>query len=100
MHTVCEMIKGDFLNLSICDWRTADVVFANSTCYDQKRMENIAELARGMKKGSFFISLTKRLPIADFEVLECDLHPMSWGSATIFIMQKINDPYTVLISSD
>jgi hypothetical protein len=41
-----------------------------------------------MKKGSFFITLTKRLPIHDFEVLEYELHEMSWGGATVYIHQK------------
>lgn len=45
-----------------------------------------------MKKGSFIITLTKRLPSPDFAVLEFEMYRMSWGEATIFIMQKINDP--------
>ena len=45
----------------------------------------------GMKRGSFFISLTRRLPIGDFEVVECNMYPMSWGDASIFIMQKVTE---------
>jgi hypothetical protein len=48
--------------------------------------------AVGMKKGSIFITLTKRLPSPDFVILEYELHKMSWGEATIFIMQKTTDP--------
>jgi hypothetical protein len=44
-----------------------------------------------MKRGSFFISITKRLPVADFIVLEHDMFPMSWGNATVYIMQKSTD---------
>jgi hypothetical protein len=95
------------------DWRDGDVVFANSTCYDETRLEQIAQLARklsftiflsltrlmdvmmlvsgGMKKGSFFISMTRRLPISDFEVVESNTYPMSWGDASIFIMQKVTE---------
>ncbi len=47
-----------------------------------------------MKKGSFFITLTKRLPSTDFTVIESDMHKMSWGEATIFVLQKITEPYT------
>lgn len=47
-----------------------------------------------MKKGSFFITLTKRLPSTDFTVIESDMHKMSWGEATIFVLQKISEPYT------
>lgn len=74
------------------DWRDADIVFINSTCYDEVLMTRIARLAKGMKKGSFFITLTKRLPSTDFTVLEFEMYRMSWGEATIFIMQKNNDP--------
>jgi hypothetical protein len=47
-----------------------------------------------MKMGSFFITLTKRLPTLDFVVLEYEMHKMSWGEATIFIMQKQTDAAT------
>ena len=44
--------------------------------------------------GSFFITLTKRLPSLDFVLLEYEMHQMSWGEATIFIMQKQTDAAT------
>jgi hypothetical protein len=47
-----------------------------------------------MKKGSFFVTLSKRLPVEDFVALEFDMHRMSWGEATIFIMQKKSQPRT------
>jgi hypothetical protein len=74
------------------DWRDGDILFINSTCYDEVVMSKIARFARGMKKGSFVITLTKRLPSTDFAVLEFEMYKMSWGEATIFIMQKTNDP--------
>ena len=52
-----------------------------------------------MRKGSFFITSTNRLPIQDFEVLEYGMYPMSWGDATIYIMQKATDP-RVMRSAD
>ena len=45
----------------------------------------------GMKKGSFFVTMTKRLPTAEFEVLEYEMYRMSWGEATVFIMQKVTE---------
>lgn len=44
-----------------------------------------------MRRGSFFITMTKRLPSSDFEVLEYEMYRMSWGEATVFIMQKVTD---------
>jgi hypothetical protein len=106
------MIHGDFLKLHTKDWRDADIVFANSTCYDETIMQKMAKIAceslcvlccprliasissGGMKKGSFVITLTKRLPSTDFAVIESDMHKMSWGEATIFVLQKVTEPYT------
>ena len=45
-----------------------------------------------MRKGSFFISFTKRLLSPDFTVLEYELHNQSWGASTVYIMQKNTDP--------
>jgi hypothetical protein len=39
-----EVFHGDFLNLSLKDWRDADVVFANSTCFDDVLMSEIAKI--------------------------------------------------------
>ena len=45
----------------------------------------------GMKKGSFFITMTKRLPSSEFEILEYEMYRMSWGEATVFVMQKTTE---------
>jgi hypothetical protein len=39
-----EVYHGDFLDLSLKDWRDADVVFANSTCFDDVLMSEIAKI--------------------------------------------------------
>jgi hypothetical protein len=90
-QTRCQLFQGDFLDLSIKDWTDADIIFANSTCYDDDLMIKIAMTAVKMKKGSFFVSLTRRIPVVDFVVLEYEMQRMSWGEATIFIMQKTTD---------
>lgn len=56
--------------------------------------------AVGMKKGSFFITLTKRLPSKDFAVLEFEMYKMSWGEATIFIMQKTTEARSPMSSEE
>jgi hypothetical protein len=89
--THCQMINGSFLKMKTKDWRDADIVFANSTCYDEILMGHIAKLAQGLRKGAFFISLTKRLPSSEFVVLEYEMYRMSWGEATVYIMQKQTD---------
>jgi hypothetical protein len=42
---VIHLIQGDFTKMKTKDWRDADVVFANSTCYDDPLMETIGKLA-------------------------------------------------------
>ena len=39
------MIQGDFLKMRTKDWRDADIVFTNSTCYDEVLMNKISNLA-------------------------------------------------------
>lgn len=92
--TFCTFLHADFLDIKAKDWRDGDVVFANSTCYDDELMNKIAILALGMKKGSFFVTFTKRLPSNDFAVLEHTMERMSWGEATVYIHQKNTDPRT------
>lgn len=63
-------------------------------------MHKIAEKASKMKKGSWFVTLTKKLPTADpvyvrdeerrdFECVMSVKMRMSWGKATVNIHQKI-----------
>ena len=42
----CQMIHGDFLKTRTKDWRDADIVFANSTCYDEATMSKMSKIAR------------------------------------------------------
>jgi len=60
----------------------------------------LAKIAGGMRKGTFFITLTKRLPSSDFVVLEYEMYKMSWGEATVFVMQKTTDPKQSLTGDD
>eukprot|EP00954_Amorphochlora_amoebiformis_P008442 655626-Amorphochlora_amoeboformis.AAC.1 len=73
------------------DWSDADLCFANSTCFDSKLMQQLAQAAHSMKKGTFFITFTKELPSAAWKVLESERHNMSWGQATVYIQQKITE---------
>ncbi len=92
-ETVLEFVQGDFTNLALCDWpREADICVCNSTCFDDALMEKLAALAAGMKQGSFFVTLTKKLPSSDWKVLDETLYMMSWGGATVVTQQKMTPP--------
>ena len=53
-----------------------------------------------MQKGSFLITVTKRIPTAEFSVLEYEMHPTSWGSATVYIQQKQTEAHEPQVDSD
>ena len=40
-----EFKHGDILDMNFKDWRDGDVVFANSTCFDDNLMNKIAALS-------------------------------------------------------
>jgi len=86
--TDIKFICGDAIAYDFSD---ADLCFANSTCFDSKLMQQLAQAAQKMKKGSFFITFTKELPSTAWKVLESERHNMSWGQATVYIQQKIMD---------
>jgi len=80
-----------FVNMDfrLFDWSDADVVFANSTCFDESLMTDMSALSELMKEGSYFISLTKKLKSDHWEVIEAKQYRMSWGHATVHSQVKI-----------
>jgi hypothetical protein len=81
-----DLIRGD---ATAIDWSDADVVFMNSTCFDEALMLKLVAVADKMAVGSFGVTFTKPLPSARWKVLENEVFAMSWGSATVFIQMKI-----------
>jgi hypothetical protein len=104
-----EVHLGDMLEL---DWSDADLVLANSTCFDQDLLNKIAQKCSLLKKGSWMFTLTKKLPSAEEDLVleengdtsslsnslvnenewECVMsikREMSWGLATVHIQRKI-----------
>ena len=55
----------------------ADLVLANSTCFDMNLMNKVAEKAQLMKVGSFMITLTKKLPTSD-QLITKDTSKRNW----------------------
>jgi len=81
------VFAGSFLDY---DWTDGDVIFANSTCYDETLMSQLAEMAKRLKPGSIFVTFTKGLNSNAFELLEKKRYKMSWGPATVFIHRRLN----------
>lgn len=82
------LYEGSFLEY---DWSDGDVVFANSTCYDDDLMLSMARQAASLKPGAIFVSFTKGLESPYFEVLERKRYKMSWGPATVFIHRRLTN---------
>ena len=95
-----DFFEADVTDLAAHDWSHADVVFTNSTCFDDSMMVVIARKAAKLKKGAFFITFTKKLPSVHFDVRESQLYQMSWGGATVFIQQKTDDPLDIPATDD
>jgi len=60
--TEIEFVKGDCTDFSVKDWSDGDILFANSTCFDDTLMTKIADKAGALKRGTIFITLTKKTP--------------------------------------
>lgn len=54
-------IQGSILDSSTIDWTDGDIVFANSTCFDNSMMQTLLEISTTMKIGSIFITLSQPL---------------------------------------
>jgi hypothetical protein len=83
-----EILNGDFLKH---DWSCASLVFANSTCFSPELMKSLSSKADELKKGTFFVTFTKKLPDLSDKWETCDgfRRLMSWGIATVYIHRKI-----------
>ena len=62
-----ELVEGSLLEK---DWSDGDVVFVNSTCFDDSLMEAMGRQAERLKPGTYFVTFTKGLPSPAFEVME------------------------------
>ena len=79
------------------DWADGDVVFANSTCFDDDLMQALSDRAERLKPGAFVITFTKGMNCRPrtFELLERKRYKMSWGPATVFIHRRYCTPWPV-----
>ena len=85
-RTQIDFIHTDATSL---DWKAADVVFANSTCFNDALMTKISVKCDELKAGTFVITTTRAIENENFEILEVGKMGESWGEATVFIQRKI-----------
>lgn len=81
-----QFILGDILEM---DWADATVIFANASCYSAALMATIVQRSSPLPEGTFFITVSKKLPSDAWKVLDSELLEMNWGMGTVFIHQKV-----------
>ena len=72
------------------DWSDGDVVFANSTCFDDSLMKSIGRLAEKLRPGAVLITFTKGIESDKFELMDRKRYRMSWGPATVFVHRRLD----------
>lgn len=87
-ETVVQFLNADVKKTQVEWWLDTDLVFVNSTCFNEELMKFITERSEKMKPGSFFITFTWRLESDSWEELESNVYYMSWGQATVIIHRK------------
>jgi SAM-dependent methyltransferase len=92
--------KIGFTRASLLDvnWCDGDVVFMSSTCFDKALMDSVRERAKGMKVGSYLISVTKRLKSPHFKLVGSQLVKQSWGEATCHIQVRLPEHIMLPVS--
>lgn len=71
------------------DWTNSDFILTNSTCFDPDLMTKIYEKSKTWKEGTWFLTLTKKLPANDeWELIFQTKKQMSWAPATINLYRR------------
>lgn len=82
-----EFIQDDFTKVDFSD---AGVIYAASTCFDEKLMNKLAQsLENQVAFGARIITCTKKLPSDKFKVIHSQLYPMEWGQVNVFFHQRV-----------
>lgn len=55
-----KFIHGDF---TVMEWSDANIIFANSTCFDEPMMKKITKLVENTRSGTFIMTTTTRYNI-------------------------------------
>eukprot|EP00750_Incisomonas_marina_P015552 INCI18365.1.p1 GENE.INCI18365.1~~INCI18365.1.p1 ORF type:complete len:757 (+),score=98.09 INCI18365.1:25-2295(+) len=87
LRTAIHLRCGD-LSTASTELKTVNVGFANSTLFDAPLMARLATVAGNMAPGSLFVTFSKDIPCAHWEVLERYQAMMSWGVCVVIIQRK------------
>ena len=85
-----NLINGDFLQEN---WKDANLMLANSTCFSEELIRKIAIKANNeCKKGTIIVTFSKRLTNlnSDWESKRGFRRLMTWGIATVYLHRRKN----------
>jgi len=80
-----KFIHGNILDI---DYSNADLVFMNSTCFQEDLMEGLVPYVNDMKPGSTLVTLSKSINSPAFELYKQKMFEFSWGQGTGFYHRK------------
>ncbi len=84
-----KLLRGSFLNIASYDWTDADLVLANSTCFNEELMSQLTNVTESMKVGARIITFTHEILSKYFKTIHKETITVSWGFATVFIAERI-----------
>jgi len=87
-RTEIAFYHGDIFDMNIYDWRKADVILANSTCFTTTMMADLARIAQDVTDNCVIITFTFSLERQFFELITSDRLEMSWGAADVFYHKR------------
>ena len=102
---VLEFLCGDFLDhggVGPNEWQwweggDIDLVFAHSTCFTSELMQGIAKRCLCLRPGSLVVTTSAPLHVfmpdhvtSAFKLLHQEEFWMPWGTATVFVQQRIS----------
>lgn len=84
-HSQIQLIHGDILKM---DYSDADIVFVNSTCFQEDLMNALDEKLECLRPNAHIITLSKPLKSPAYYQYKHKLYDFSWGQATAFYHRK------------
>jgi hypothetical protein len=81
-----SFLNNDFL---LIDWSDADIVFMNSTCFNNSLMLDLSMKGKALAPGTIVVTTTRKMIGPAFDMVEELTMQESWGDATVYIHKRV-----------
>lgn len=82
-----RFIHGSIVDI---DFTNVDIVFMNSTCFQEDLMQAMIDPLNALKPNSQVITLSKTLNSPSFDLYKQKMFEFSWGQGTAFYQRKLS----------